>query len=316
MGCVKTQLTLIQSPESMQKFPPLPLEAWEDTKITLHLWLQIVGKVKLDLASKRNHWWHITFRLGPKGLTTGPVSYERGSFQIDFNFREHQLELHTSWDGDRSFPLKDGLSVAEFHSKFFLILNEAGIKAEIVPVPYDHPCEEPFHNCETHASYNPEYVGRFWQVLIQVDHAFKAFAGKYYGKVSPSQLYWHHMDLAVTRFSGKMAPKMPETSTIADREAYSHEVISAGFWAGDEQVRGAAFYSYTYPSPEGLDLEPLSPASASWVDSNGSPMAVLMYDDLLKEENPHKALMDFLHTSYEAGSKLAKWPIELTESNV
>lgn len=299
----------------MVKFSPLPLEAWEESKITLHLWLQIVGKVKLDLVPKRNHWWHITFQLSPRGLTTGPIPYKLGSFQVDFNFREHRLEVHTSWVGDRYFDLKDGLSVAQFHKKLFETLKALKIEAEIVPIPYDHPCEERFPECETHKSYDPAYVYRFWQTLIHVDHVFKEFSGRYYGKVSPSQLYWHHMDLAVTRFSGQKGPALPSSSTDADKEAYSHEVISAGFWAGDETVRGAAFYSYTYPSPEGLDQQPLSPSSARWVESNGSPMAVLMYDDLIKEADPKQALFDFLQSSYDAGAKMAHWPSALTESN-
>lgn len=300
---------------SMKDFPPLPLEAWEPTKITLHLWLQIVGKIKLDLVPRLNHWWHITFRLGPTGLTTGPIPYGNQSFQVDFNLREHLLEVHTSWGDDRSFELMDGLTVAQFYAQLFEILKNLKIKATITPVPYDHPCTEPFADCESHSSYDQEYAKRFWHVLSQVDHVFKEFSGHYYGKVSPSQLYWHHMDLAVTRFSGQTAPKMPDTATIADREAYSHEVISAGFWAGDEQVRGAAFYSYTYPSPEGINEENLAPDTASWVDSNGSPMAMLMYDDLLKEKHPKQALMAFLASSYRAGAKRANWSKSLEDPN-
>lgn len=295
----------------MNYFPPLPLEAWGASKITLHLWLQIVGKIKLDLMPKRNHWWHITLSLSPKGLTTGPIPYHAHSFQIDFNLREHLLEVHTSWGVDRSFQLVDGLSVAKFHEQLFAIVKELDIHTSIIGVPYDHPCTDPFHTCESHADYDAEYVQRFWQVLIHVDHVFKAFSGRFCGKVSPSQLYWHHMDLAVTRFSGNQGPKMDANATIADKEAYSHEVISAGFWAGDENVRGAAFYSYTYPSPEGLDKEPLLPATANWTDANGSPMAVLMYDDLIKEKDPNQALLDFLQSSYNAGAKLANWSSDL-----
>ena len=299
---------LNQRPSQMNQFPQLPLEAWEASKITLHLWLQIVGKVKLNLMPKRNHWWNITFLLCPKGLTSGPIPQKEGSFQIDFNFIDHQLEINTSWGKEESFALVDGLSVAKFHHQFFRALKRLDIQAEIIPIPYDHPCKEPFANCETYKSYNPEYVNRFWNILIQVDNIFREFSGLYYGKVSPSQLYWHHMDLAVTRFSGKRGPELPDSSTTADKEAYSHEVISAGFWAGDENVRGAAFYSYTYPSPEGLDKEPLEPSGANWIEANGSPMAMLMYDDLIKESDPKKALLNFLQSSFKAGAKLAHWP--------
>ncbi len=297
----------------MNLFPELPLEKWEESKITLHLWLQIVGKIKLDLMPKRNHWWNITLRLNPKGLSTGPIPApdQHGSFQIDFNFKDHRLDIHTSWGDDLSFTLSEGLSVAQFHQKLFAQLASLNIHPTIQPIPYDHPCDEPFHECETHNSYDPVYVERFWQILIQVDSVFKEFAGGFLGKVSPSQLYWHHMDLAVTRFSGRRGPALPEESTKADKEAYSHEVISAGFWAGDEQVRGPAFYCYTYPSPDHLDNEPLLPKSAQWVDSNVSPMALLMYDDLIKEDNPKKALMDFLQSSYDAGARLANWSGDL-----
>jgi hypothetical protein len=291
--------------------PELPLEAWEDTKITLHLWLQIAGKVKLALMPKRNHWWNITFLVSPKGLTSGPIPHAKGSFQFDFDFRNHNLEFITSWGRSESFSLQDGLSVATFHKKFFAALDSLGVEAAITSVPYDHPCKEPFHTCETYHSYNKEFVHRFWQVLVWVDNVFRRFSGRFYGKVSPSQIYWHHMDLAVTRFSGDPGPELPESSTVADKEAYSHEVISAGFWAGDEQVRGAAFYSYTYPSPDGLDKQPIEPIAAQWVDSNGSPMAVLMYDDLIKGKDPENDLMQFLESTYRAGAGLAKWPEDL-----
>ncbi len=296
---------------STDAFPPLPLAAWEDAKITLHLWLQIVGKIKLDLVPRKNHWWHITFFASPTGITSGYIPDDRGSFQVDFNFQQHKLEIITSWGKYESFDLVDGLSVAEFHKRFFDKLYSLKIPARITPIPYDHPCKEPFASCETHKSYNPEYVSRFWRILISVDNVFREFSGRFYGKVSPSQMYWHHMDLAVTRFSGRKGPGLPEGSTEADKDAYSHEVISAGFWAGDEQVRGAAFYAYAYPSPEGIANEPLFPDVASWNDVNGSPMAMLMYDDLIKLSNPKAELLNFLESSYRAGAKLASWSAEL-----
>jgi len=291
-------------------FPPLPLEAWEDSKITLHLWMQIVGKIKLDLVPRKNHWWHITFFISPKGITSGTIPDDRGSFQVDFNFLEHKLELLTSWGKYESFDLMDGLTVKAFHRQFFEILYKLEIPARITPVPYDHPCTEPFAECETHKSYDKEYVSNFWKALVTTDNVFNEFSAKFYGKVSPSHIYWHHMDLAVTRFSGKPGPGLAEGSTEADKDAYSHEVISAGFWAGDDNVRGAAFYSYTYPSPEGIDKEKLFPSKALWQDSNGSPMALLMYDDLIKLDNPKAHLLNFLQSSYDAGAKLAGWSSE------
>ena len=292
------------------QFPELPLEAWEDSKITLHLWLQIAGKIKLDLVPRKNHWWHITFFISPKGITSGFIPDERGTFQVDFNFIDHKLEFVTSWGDYEFFDLEDGLTVKAFHRQFFEILYKLKIPARITPVPYDHPCTERFDECETHKSYDPHYVTKFWKALITIDNVFKEFSGRFYGKVSPSQMYWHHMDLAVTRFSGKKGPGLPEGSTEADKDAYSHEVISAGFWAGDENVRGAAFYSYTYPSADGIDKEKLFPESASWQEVNGSPMAMLMYDDLIRTADPKTELLNFLQSSYSAGAKLAKWSKE------
>ena len=296
---------------SSSQFPPLPLNEWEDTKITLHLWMQIIGKIKLDLVPRKNHWWHITFFVSPKGITSGTIPDERGSFQVDFNFLEHRLEFISSWGDYRSFELRDGLSVADFHKQFFDLLYELKIPARITPVPYDHPCTEPFAECETHKSYDPEYVARYWRIMVAIDNIFKEFSGRFYGKVSPSQMYWHHMDLAVTRFSGRPGPGLPEGSTEADKDAYSHEVISAGFWAGDENVRGGAFYAYAYPSPDGIDKAPLFPNKAFWDTSSGSPMAMLMYDDLIQLENPKAEILNFLESSYKAGAKHAKWPEEL-----
>ena len=293
---------------STNSLPELPLDAWEESKIPLHLWMQIVGKIKLDIMPRKNHWWHITFFISPRGITSGYIPDPRGSFEVDFNFAEHKLEFITSWGDYEAFDLVDGLTVKAFHRKFFDILYKLEIPARITPVPYDHPCTEPFAECETHKSYDQEYVTRYWKIMITVDNAFKEFSGRFYGKVSPSQMYWHHMDLAVTRFSGKKGPGLPEGSTEADKDAYSHEVISAGFWAGDETVRGAAFYCYTYPSPEGIEKEPLYPSSAFWDQSGSSPMAMLMYDDLIKLENPKAEILNFLQSSYEAGAKLAHWP--------
>ncbi len=293
------------------QFPALPLEKWEETKITLHLWMQIIGKIKLDLVPRKNHWWHITFFVSPKGITSGTIPDERGSFQVDFNFLENKLELITSWRPYEFFELVDGLSVKAFHRKFFDILYKLEIPARITPVPYDHTCEEPFAECETHKSYDAEYVSRFWQILIMVDNVFKEFSGEFYGKVSPSHMYWHHMDLAVTRFSGRKGPGLPDGSTEADKDAYSHEVISAGFWAGDENVRGAAFYCYAFLSPEGIENQTIYPSVAKWDQSSGSPMAILMYDDLIKLDNPRAELLNFLQSTYEAGAKLAKWSKEL-----
>ena len=175
--------------------------------------------------------------------------------------------------------------------------------------PYDLPVTKPFAEITEHASYQPEYVERYWRIMMWVSGVFEEFSGRFYGKTCPVHLYWHHMDLCVTRFSGKKEPSLDPERTVADKDAYSHEVVSFGFWAGDDNVRGAAFYSYTYPSPEGLDQEPLAPAAAAWADGGGSPMAILMYDDLRAESDPRQALLDYLESAYHAGAKLAGWDV-------
>lgn len=210
--------------------------------------------------------------------------------------------------------MKDGLSVADFYTKTFKILNKLGIKAKIIAAPYSipdaNPITTPFVQLTKYHSYNAEYVRRFWETLVFTANVFTEFSGRFYGKTSPVQLYWHHMDLVVTRFCGRRAPKLPAESNIANKDAYSHEVVSFGFWAGDENVRGAAYYSYTYPSPPKLDKEPLEPTAAKWQEANGSPMAILMYDDLRDDINPRKALLDFLDSTYRAGAKLCKWKMK------
>lgn len=295
-----------------QILPELPLEEWEKSKMTLHLYLQIVGKIRLKLMPRKNHWWYITLYVSPKGLTTHAVPYENGteSFELSFNFIDHRFEISTSKGDYESIELADGLSVSEFHNKLFESLKLLGIEVSIVNKPYDLPVDKPFSVITEYSSYQKEYVQRFWKIMLWVDGVFKEFSGRFSGKTCPVHLYWHHMDLAVTRFSGKEGPQMPAEASITEKDAYSHEVISFGFWAGDDKVRAPAFYSYTYPSPEGLDKEPLLPGSANWVDANGSPMATLMYDDLRKEDDPRKSLLDFLESTYQAGAKLAKWNIE------
>lgn len=290
-------------------FPSLPLETWEDTKNTVHLYTQIVGKIRLALMPRKNHWWYITLYVNARGLGTSPIPYDNFTFEINFDFIDHTLNLISSRGTVRSFSLHTGLSVAEFYQQLFSLLEGEGIQVKILAKPYDCLTTEPFKRITKYASYDKEYVQRFWHVLVQVDQMMKEFSGRFYGKTCPVHLYWHHFDLTVTRFSGKRGPEVP-FKTVADKDAYSHEVISAGFWPGDENVRGAAFYSYTYPSPEGLDQEPLLPAAAQWVNSNGSPMALLMYDDLRKENNPKQAILDFLESTYQAGAKRAKWDIE------
>lgn len=292
--------------------PPLPLEEWEQTKITLHFYLQILGKVQLALMPRKNHWWNITELICPSGITTHDIPYqnEKETFQITLNFLQHRLEVCTSKKELESFPLHDGVSVAEFYKKLFGIFEKLNIAVKIIATPFDVPAEKkPFPQIKNFHFYQLEYVERFWRILVWVSQVFNKFSGRFYGKTSPVQLYWHHMDLTVTRFSGRKAPALPGEATIANKDAYSHEVISFGFWAGDEKMRSPAFYSYTYPSPEILDQQPLQPETATWQDNNGSPMALLLYDDVRTKENPEEILLSFLESAYTAGATLAGWNI-------
>ena len=290
-------------------FPPLPLEEWEATKETFHRYLQIIGKIRLKLMPRKNHWWYITLYTYSRGFGTGSMPYENFFFEIQVDVVEHKVIITGSNGKDASFELYDGLSVAKFYAQMMESLDAIGVKVQILATPYDLSDDTPFAECEQHHSYQKKYVERFWQIMLQVDHIFKEFSGRSYSKTCPVHLYWHHMDLAVTRFSGKKGPEMKEAG-VAEKDAYSHEVISFGFWAGDAEVRAPAFYSYTYPSPEGLDREPLEPKGAQWIDSNGSPMAVLMYDDIRDKDNPKELLMQFLESAYQAGAKRAGWDIE------
>ena len=291
------------------QFPPLPIEEWEDTKDTLHLFLQIVGKIKLALFPKMNHWWHVPFYVSVRGLTTGPIPYEDMVFEMEFNFRdkEHTLKMETSEGDSRTISLQS-LSVARFYESIFSGLGELGIVAGIKPVPYDIPeITEPFATDYEHNTYDEEYVNRFWRILVQAYSIFQVFRGWFIGKSSPVHFFWHHADLALTLFSGRPAP-VEENADPVRREASSHEIISFGFWAGDQNLREPAFYAYMYPQPAGFMNEPLSPSEAFWNHQAG--LAILRYNDVRNADSPQKAVLDFLESVYQAGAKRASWNIE------
>lgn len=289
-------------------YPALPLEEWKDTKQTLHLYSQIIGKIRMELTPPRNHWWHVPLYVTTRGIGTGTIPYKLNQFEINFDFIDHQLSIHTSRGQERTIELQDGLSVSDFYQKLLAILHDFDIQAKILAKPYDQAFDTPFIEDTGHNSYEKKYVERYWRILQSVDRVFRLFNQNFIGKVCPVQLYWHSFDLAVTRFSGKPAPPMPEAGRV-DAEAYSHEVISFGFWAGDENITEPAFYSYTFPAPDGLNSIPLQPDSAFWADQNGSPMALLMYDEVRNAENPEEVLLAFLNSAWEAGSEQAGWDI-------
>lgn len=296
-----------------ETFPPLPLADWKATKNTLHLYLQIVGKIRLALFPRQNHWWHVTFYVSTRGLTTRPIPFGAGNFEIEFDFIEHKLRISTSGGERREFALEDGLTVAEFYRNVFENLSALGIETKIWAVPYEAPSKTPFRKDTENKSYDKEYIERFHQVLVGVNDIFEEFRARFSGKSTPVHVFWHSFDLALTRFSGKPALVREDAGTV-EREAYSHEVISFGFWAGDDNVPQPAFYSYTAPEPVGLTEEPLEPASAFWDTSKGA-MAILMYDDARNSENPRASVLEFLESAYAAGAKRAGWDVEKFKLN-
>ncbi|MGD8747160.1 MAG: DUF5996 family protein [Balneolaceae bacterium] len=290
------------------KFPSLSLDEWRPTKETLHLFTQIVGKIRMTLTPPQNHWWHVPLYVNTFGIGTGPIPYDDYRFEINFDFKNHKLNIAAGTGLQHSFDLYDGLTVSEFYENVFEILSELEIITNILAKPYDQPVANPknFAKDKEHKHYDKIYVERYWYILVQVDRIFKMFNQNFCGKVCPVQLYWHSFDLAVTRFSGKKAPALPNAGPV-EKEAYSHEVISFGFWPGDNNITDAAFYSYTYPAPDNLTAAVLKPDSAHWIEQNGSPLAILVYDDMRRSTNPEKTLLEFLESAYQAGKSKANW---------
>ncbi|MBC7900862.1 MAG: hypothetical protein H7070_12515 [Saprospiraceae bacterium] len=294
-------------------FPELPLENWKATKNTLHLYAQIIGKIRLAMHPRINHWWHVPLYVSPRGLTTRPIPFARGNFEIVFDFIDHKLEISASTGEKREFELEDGLTVADFYKNVFENLNELTITPKIWAVPYEAPSKTPFAEEIEFHSYDKEYIEKFHRVLVTVNDIFEEFRGRFTGKSTPVHMFWHSFDLALTRFSGRPG-KVREGAGMVEREAYSQEVISFGFWPGDDNVPAPAFYSYTAPEPAGLTEEALKPEAALWNVDKGA-MAILMYDDVRNAENPREAILEFLESAYQAGATRADWYTESFELN-
>jgi hypothetical protein len=292
--------------DEARSLPPLPLEDWEETKETLHRYCQIVGKVRMEYSPYRNHWWHVTLYVTTRGLTTSPIPYGEMTFDISFDLLENRLAVTTSEGDAFSFALDD-LPVAEFYQRLFEGLESLGIDATINTRSFDLDDEHTLDTNTYHCTCDAEYVRRYHRVLTEVDQIFKEFAGRFNGKTSPVQLFWHSFDLAVTRFSGKRVQLSEDTDPVT-RDAYSHEVISFGFWPGDREVREPTFYSYTAPEPQGLTEQPLLPQAASWAPEGGT--AVLAYEEVRNSRNAREALLEFLQSAYEAGARTAGWDME------
>jgi hypothetical protein len=285
-------------------WPALPLAEWNDTYATLHMWTQIVGKVRLALSPPINHFWGTTLYVSARGLTTSPIPYAKGVFEISFDFVAHMLQIATSLGETRTFRLTPR-TVAEFYAKLMAALHSLGIDVKVWPMPVEVPRPVRFNLDESHAAYDSEYAHRFWQILARVDTVFWEFRSRFIGKVSPVHFFWGSFDLAVTRFSGRRAPERPGADAIT-KEAYSHEVISVGFWPGDgEIVKDAAFYAYAAPEPPGFKERRVRPAEAFY--SNEKNEFFLMYDDIRSSDSPEQLLLDFCQSTYEAGAILGNW---------
>ncbi|HXM36062.1 MAG TPA: DUF5996 family protein [Pyrinomonadaceae bacterium] len=283
-------------------WPPLPLNEWKDTYATLHMWMQVIGKIRLRLAPPVNHWWHSTLYLTPRGLTTSAMPYRGRLFEMAFDFIDHTLEICTD-DVVRTITLVPR-PVAAFYSEVMATLKDLGIEVRIWTMPQEVQNPIPFEKDYEHAAYDREYVNRFWRILAQTGSIFQEFRGRFIGKSSPVHFFWGSLDLAVTRFSGRRAPERSGADLIT-REAYSHEVISHGFWPGGGPIAGPAFYAYAAPAPAGLAQEPLRPAAAHY--SQEMSEFLLMYDDVRAAQSPREAVLEFCQSTYEAGAKLANW---------
>ena len=283
--------------------PALPLDPWKDTLATLHMWTQVVGKVRLKLCPLVNHYWNVTFYVTARGMTTLAMPYENGAVEIHFDFIQHEVVIETSAGGRVTLPLT-AQSVAEFYRNLTAALRELGVGVKIWTTPCEVPDPIPFERDTIHAAYDRDAVNKFWRILVWVDGVFHEFRSSFVGKVSPVHFFWGSFDLAVTRFSGRKAPERPGADPIT-REAYSHEVSSAGFWPGGGDIKGPAFYSYAAPEPAGFAEQPVRPQAAFYHAQMKE--FLLLYDDVRTAPDPKAALMEFLQSTYVAAANCAKW---------
>lgn len=284
-------------------WPALLLKEWEATRATLHMWTQMAGKVKLALCPNVNHWWNVTLHVNSRGLTTQAIPYGDRVFEMQFDFQKHVLEIQCSEGEGREIVLR-ACPVADFYREFAEALASLGIRVKIWPMPVEIPNPIRFDQDRVHASYDSEYANRFWRALLSVEAVLEQFRAGFLGKSSPAHFFWGSFDLAVTRFSGRRAPERPGADRVT-REAYSHEVLSVGFWPGSEGVSEAAFYAYAAPEPQGFAESSVRPAGAFY----GKEMKefFLPYEAVRTSHSPAKALMDFAQSTYDAGATLGNW---------
>jgi len=292
---------------STEIWPALPFSEWKDTAKTLHMWTQIVGKVRLALSPWTNHSWHVTLYLTARGLTTSPIYFDSRPLEIDFDFVDHVLRIQAAGK-EEIIPLKPK-SVAAFYREVMAALHKAEIPIEINTTPNEVDPAIPFEQNETDSAYDPEYANRFWRVLLQTDRVFKEFRSEFCGKCSPVHFFWGSFDLAVTRFSGRRAPQhpggVPHLPDAVTREAYSHEVSSLGFWPGNEAMPDPILYSYAYPEPRGFSEAKVQPSFATY--NPRLKEFVLPYEQMRQAESPDTALLQFARSTYGAASTLGDW---------
>jgi hypothetical protein len=302
------------SSASQTPWPELPLAAWRETYQTLHLFTQIVGKIRLSRTPWLNHSWHVALYVTGRGLTTSPIPDGARTFQIDLDFIDHVVRISTSDGAVRQFALA-GNSVAQFYATIIATLAELGIPIAIDEMPNELPDPIRFSQDKQHASYDPDAVRRLLQILVNADRVFKQFRTGFLGKASPVHFFWGSFDLAVTRFSGRRAPRhpggVPHLSDAVACEAYSHEVSSAGFWPGSGAIDYPAFYSYAYPEPAGFRTAKVRPDAAFFGEAVGE--FILPYDAMRTSADPDRALLEFLQSTYEAAANAAKWDRDALE---
>ncbi len=287
------------SPDS---WPALPFKSWTDTYATLHMWTQIVGKVRLALTPLVNHWWNVPLYVSARGLTTSSIPYQDRAFEIQFDFIDDRLVVETNDGRIKAMPLRP-LSVADFYQEFMDVLRSAGISVKIWTMPVEVPDPIAFTEDRVHASYDPDSAHKAWQILVSSSRVLTEFRSRFIGKCSPVHFFWGSFDLAVTRFSGRRATARPGADAVT-LEAYSHEVSSVGFWPGNNRHE-ALFYSYAAPAPEGFASGTIRPSTAFYDKELGE--FVLPYEDVRRSSSPRDVLLDFCQSTYEVAATLGKW---------
>jgi hypothetical protein len=288
---------------AFEPWPSLPLDGWRETCATLHLWTQIVGKTRLALSPRENHWWHVTLHVTARGLTTTPIPHGPRVFEVELDLVDHRLTIVTSGGESRSLPLVPR-SVADFYRAYMSALDDLKLPVRFRPVPDEVEHAIPFAEDRQHAAYDAEAANRFWRVLLQADRSLKQFRGRFLGKSSPVHFFWGSFDLALTRFSGRRAPVRPDTNAMM-REATSHEEISFGFWPGSGSVQEPAFYAYASPEPPGFPSASVRPPSAEYRRQISN--FILPYETVRVGETPGATLLTFFQSAYDAAADLAGW---------